>query len=125
MFFKAWSLVKKNKYDIIHAGEETVFFAMLFKFLYKIPYAYDLDSSIAQQMVEKKPALKVFARFFNWCESKAIQKSIINFPVCNGLAKLCEESGSTKTVTLHDISQLKNRQIIFSIYWKFRNISRY
>ena len=108
MFFKAWSMVRKNKYDAIHAGEETVFFAMLFKLFYRIPYAYDLDSSIAQQMVEKKPYLKIVAPFFDWCESKAIQKSIMNFPVCNGLAKLCEDSGSKKHVTLHDISQLKN-----------------
>ena len=112
MFFKAWSMVKKNKYDFIHAGEETVFFAMLFKKLYKIPYAYDLDSSIAQQMVEKKPFLKPVAPFLDWCESKAIQKSLINFPVCNGLAKLCEDSGSDKHVTLHDISQLKNPDLL-------------
>lgn len=112
MFFKAWSMVKENKYDFIHAGEETVFFAMLFKKLYKIPYAYDLDSSIAQQMVEKKPYLKIISPFLNWCESKAIQNSLINFPVCNGLAKLCEESGSRKSVTLHDISQLKNPNLL-------------
>lgn len=112
MFFKSWSMVRKNNYDFIHAGEETVFFAMLFKKIYNIPYAYDLDSSIAQQFVEKKPYLKIFAPFFNWCESKAIQKSLINFPVCNGLAKLCEESGSKKSVTLHDISQLKNPDAI-------------
>ena len=108
LFFKAWSLVRKNKYDFIHAGEEAVFFAMFFKFLYKIPYAYDLDSSIAQQMVEKIPSLKKVAPIFNFFESKAIQKSLINFPVCNGLTKLCEDAGSKKTVTLHDISQLEN-----------------
>ncbi len=112
MFFKTWSLIKKNKYDFIHAGEETVFFAMLFKLIFKIPYAYDLDSSIAQQLVEKKPYLKFAAPFFDWCESKAIQKSLINFPVCNGLAKLCDESGSNKHVTLHDISQLKNPNML-------------
>src|SRR3990172_8299209 len=48
LFFKAWSLLKNNKYDLIHAGEESVFFAMFFKKIFKIPYVYDLDSSIAQ-----------------------------------------------------------------------------
>lgn len=108
MFFSAWNLVRKNKYNIIHAGEEAVFFAMFFKFLYGIPYAYDLDSSIAQQLVEKKKYLKFASGLFNWFEKKAIQKSLINFPVCNALTELCKKSGSHKTVTLHDISQLKN-----------------
>ena len=108
MFFKTWSLVRKNKYDIIHAGEEAVFFAMFFKLIYKIPYVYDLDSSIAQQMVEKNPALRPLASIFDWMERKAIQGAITNLPVCNALAKLCEKSGSKRTVTIHDISQLKN-----------------
>ena len=108
MVFKAWILVRANQYTIIHAGEEAVFIAMLFKFVYRIPYAYDLDSSIAQQLVEKKPLLRVFAFFFNWLEKKAIQNAVVNFPVCNALAALCKGNGSIKTVTLHDISQLKN-----------------
>ena len=53
LFYKAWALVIRNRYDLIHAGEEAVFIAMFFKFLYRIPYVYDLDSSIAQQLVEQ------------------------------------------------------------------------
>ena len=108
MFFKAWKLVHKNRYDFIHAGEETVFFAMFFKLLYKIPYAYDLDSSIAQQMVEKKSFLKKVSGFFDWCEAKAIQKSTATFPVCNALGEICKKNNSPYSVVLHDISQLQN-----------------
>lgn len=108
MLIEAWKLIKNNKYDLIHAGEEAVFIAMLFKFLYKIPYVYDLDSSVAQQLVEKKPLLKFLSPIFTWLETKAIQDSVVNLPVCNALAELCEKSGSRKTVTIHDISQLKN-----------------
>lgn len=106
LFFKAWALVRRNDYDLIHAGEEAVFFAMLFKRVHGIPFAYDLDSSIAQQLVEQKPRLEVFSGLFEWMEREAIQDSLINFPVCNALADLCREKGSKKTVTLHDISQL-------------------
>jgi glycosyltransferase involved in cell wall biosynthesis len=105
-FFTAWQLVRTNHYDIIHAGEEAVFFAMLFKRLYGIPFAYDLDSSIAQQLVEKKPYLRAFSGLFDRMEGQAIRESLINFPVCNALADLCTQNGSSKTVTLHDISQL-------------------
>ncbi len=108
MFFKAWKMVSNEDYDLIHAGEESVFFALFFKIIYRIPYVYDLDSSIAQQIIEKKPALRFFAPVFNFLEKIAIINAELNLPVCNALADLCENHGSPKTVTIHDISQLKN-----------------
>lgn len=106
LFFQAFRLLQENDYDLIHAGEESVFFAMFFQWLYGIPYAYDMDSSIAQQLVEQKPYLEVLSGLFHWMERQAIQQSLINFPVCNALADLCRQEDSRKTVTLHDISQL-------------------
>ncbi len=108
MFFSTWKLVRKNRYNLIHAGEESVFFAMFMKWVYKIPYVYDIDSSIAQQMVEKYPRLTFLASFFNWMEGKAIKGAIANAPVCHALRELCEKNESKKTFTLHDISQLQN-----------------
>lgn len=108
LFLRAWRLVHVNRYDLIHAGEEAVFFAMFFKMFYNIPYVYDLDSSIAQQMVEKLPLLRIFAGIFNRLEGLAIRQSLANLPVCNALADLCQKHRSRKTVVLHDISQLKN-----------------
>lgn len=106
LFFKAWRLVCENDYDLIHAGEETVFFAVFFKRAYGIPFAYDMDSSIAQQLTGQVPVLDVFSGLFDWLERQAIRSSLITFPVCNALAELCRENGSGKVVTLHDISQL-------------------
>jgi glycosyltransferase involved in cell wall biosynthesis len=79
---------------------------MFFKQAYEIPFAYDMDSSIAQQLTEQVPALEVFSGLFDWLERQAIRSSLINFPVCSALADLCRKNGSGKTVTLHDISQL-------------------
>ncbi len=108
MFFSAWKMVRKNSYDIIHAGEESVFMAMFFKRFYALPYVYDIDSSIAQQMVEKYPSLTLVSKLFNAMERRAIRGALANAPVCHALRELCEKNGSRKTVTLHDISQLKN-----------------
>ncbi len=108
MFFQAWRLLRRHRYDLIHAGEEAVFFAQFFQWLFRIPYVYDLDSSIAQQIAEKKPWLRPLAPLFDALEARAIRGSLANLPVCNALAELCEEKGSRKTVTIHDISQLKH-----------------
>ena len=78
-FYKALLLVNRNHYDLIHAGEEASFIAMFLKLIYKIPYVYDLDSSIAQQLVEKNPILLRFSPFFEWIEGKAIKNSVDNF----------------------------------------------
>ncbi len=108
MFLYVWKLVRHNKYDVLHAGEEAVYIAMFMKFFYKVPYVYDIDSSNAQQLVEKCGWLKIFAPVFNFFEGLAMRGAIANAPVCNALAELCEKNGSKKTVTLHDISQLQN-----------------
>ena len=108
MFFGAWRMARHGRYDLVHAGEEAVFIAMALKRAFGIPYAYDLDSSIAQQMVEKRPALRPFAPLFNRLERLAIRGAMICFPVCMALEDLCRENGARKTVTLHDISQLAN-----------------
>jgi len=108
MLFFTWKMVHTERYDLIHAGEEAVFIAMLMKRFYKIPYIYDLDSSIAQQMVEKFTFLRPFSWFFNWNEARAIKGAVATAPVCNALADLCRSNGAKKVVTLHDISQLQN-----------------
>lgn len=106
LFKKAWSLVAAKDYDLIHAGEEAVFMAMILRWFFKVPYAYDLDSSLAQQVVESRPWLRFLRPVLDSFERAAIRGAVINLPVCPALADLCEVSGSRKTVTLHDISQL-------------------
>jgi len=112
MLLFTWKMVRRNRYDLIHAGEEAVFIAMLMKLIFRVPYVYDIDSSIAQQLVEKYRLLKFFAPVFNFFEGRAIKGAIANAPVCNALAELCEKNNSKKTITLHDISQLKNPDLI-------------
>ena len=110
MFRKAWRMVRTGNYDVIHAGEESVFMAVFFKRLFGVPYVYDLDSSVAQQLVERHPVLRLVSPLFDWLETLAIRGSLGTLPVCNALGDLCERKGSRKNVILHDISQLKDPQ---------------
>ncbi|MEM1355058.1 MAG: glycosyltransferase [Planctomycetota bacterium] len=106
LFFLAWKILRRFRPDVIHAGEEAVFIAWLFKLVYRTPYVYDMDSSIAQQMVEKKRYLKPFTGVLNWFEGRAIKGAAACAPVCNALADLAREGGARHLETLHDISQL-------------------
>lgn len=104
----AWRVYRRFRPDVIHAGEEAVFIALLLKVIYGTPYVYDMDSSIAQQLVEKKPRLSPLSGFFDFCEGLAIRGAIACAPVCHALADLARAQGARKMVTLHDISLLEN-----------------
>lgn len=106
MLVEAFSLVRRRRHDVIHAGEEAAFIAWLLGALFRIPFVYDLDSSIAQQMVESRPALTRVARWLDACEGFLIRRALATAPVCNALGDLCRRRGARKVVTLHDISQL-------------------
>lgn len=101
-------LVRRHEYDVVHAGEEAVFIAMALRKAFGLPYVYDMDSSIAQQMVEQLPLLRVFAPVFNWMEGVAVRGSLATAPVCNALADLVQKHGAPHVETLHDISQLQD-----------------
>lgn len=106
LFAEARRLMRRGTYDVIHAGEEAVFIAMLLGRAYGVPYIYDMDSSIAQQMVEKIAALRPLSPVLDWCETRAIRGSAAVAPVCRALEDSARARGATNIVTLHDISQL-------------------
>lgn len=103
----AWKTCRRFRPDVIHAGEEAVFIAMALGSLFGIPYVYDMDSSIAGQLVEKKPWLRPFSGFFGFCEGLAIRGAAACAPVCHALADIARAHGARRLVTLHDISDLK------------------
>jgi glycosyltransferase involved in cell wall biosynthesis len=107
LFWKAWSRIRRNRYDVVHAVEETAFMALALKAIHRIPYVYDLDSSLAQQMVESMPILEPGSRFLSFMERVAVRGALATAPVCNALSDLCVELGAHDVFTLHDISQLK------------------
>ena len=107
--FTALKLVwksRKNQYNLVHAVEESVFVAALIKLIWKIPYVYDMDSSIAQQLTEKWILLKPLQLIFSYLEGLAVKHSVAVVPVCDALAVIANNHGSHDTQILRDISLL-------------------
>jgi hypothetical protein len=107
MFFKAIHLVSKKRYHLIHAIEESVYMALMFKWMFKIPYVYDMDSSLAQQMTEKYAFLQLFEILLNFFESVAVSNALAVAPVCDALAEFIPRYNPKKVVILRDVSLLK------------------
>lgn len=99
---------RHQHYDVIHAVEESVFFAWLVKQIFRIPYVYDMDSSLALQVTERwwwcKPALALLQKI----EGIAVRGSIAVAPVCDALQTIAEQHGSTAIVILRDVSLLSS-----------------
>lgn len=106
MFFKMIRLALKNRYQIVHSVEESVFMAMFLRSFFRIPYVYDMDSSMADQLVEKFPPLASFRGLFAFFEGIAIKKSDAVLPVCDALAGLAERYHPRRIIVLPDISIL-------------------
>jgi len=110
MFLKVLRLVSKKHYDMVHAVEESVFMALILKWVFNIPYVYDMDSSLAQQMVEKYPFLTPFALLLKYFEGIAVRNAEVVMPVCDALARIIEEYRPKRVAVLPDVSLLKDAE---------------
>lgn len=81
-------MVRRTRYDLIHAVEESVFIANAARTLSDVPYVYDMDSSLAEQMVESRPLLGFAMPLFRRLESLAVRGSIGVLTVCAALEEI-------------------------------------
>ncbi len=93
-------------YDMIHAGEEAVFIALLLKKLFGIPYVYDMDSSMSQQLIDKYPQLKWMGKPLRACEGLAVRNASAVVTVCKALKTEIEPYHPKKVAIIPDISLL-------------------
>lgn len=105
---KAFRLQRKFRFDIIHAVEESVFIAMVIDKFAKVPYVYDLDSLLSDQLLAKIKILRPFRRLFEFMERAAVGGSTGVIPVCRALEEKILAIDKTKLlVRLEDISFLQ------------------
>ena len=111
LFVSAMSLLRKNRYDIVHAVEESAFMALIFKLVYKIPYVYDMDSIMSDQILQRLPFLKVFSGLMQSIEGLAVRHAAAVVAVCDALADFARRFDPQKNIViLRDISLLDNEE---------------
>jgi len=101
---KTLLLVSKNKYHLVHAVEESVYIAVLLKFLLRIPYVYDMDSSLPQQMMERYPWLASVKGLLKAFERIAVKNAKVVVPVCEALSDSIREYHPPKVMVVHDVA---------------------
>ena len=102
-FYLVW-LVIKNEYYVIHAVEESIFPAALLNKIARKKLIYDMDSSLADQLLEKWESLYRYQKFLDGFEGWAVRKAEIVIPVCKSLAdKVRTYDPDKKIFVLEDI----------------------
>lgn len=113
-FFSVCKLLlrhRKEQFDLLHAVEESVFMALFFKLTFGIPYVYDMDSSLAHQVVEKWKWASWLYPVLHQIEKFAIRNAMAVIPVCDALADIAEEAEAEDIQIVRDISLLNRSQI--------------
>jgi glycosyltransferase involved in cell wall biosynthesis len=85
MVFACLRMMRRNRYDLIHAVEESAFIAGLMQRVSGVPYVYDMDSSLAEQMVDAFPGLAFASPAMRRMEGIAVRGSLGVIAVCAAL----------------------------------------
>ena len=98
MFAKCLRMMRAQRYDLIHAVEESAFIAAAMQRLSGIPYVYDMDSSLAEQLVEAYPALQFAFSTLRRFEALAVRQSMGVLTVCAALEDVAQGHAPGKPV---------------------------
>jgi glycosyltransferase involved in cell wall biosynthesis len=85
MLFSCARMMRRTRYDLVHAVEESAFIAAALQPLTGVPYVYDMDSSLAEQLIDGFPVLKLVEPFLRHCEAVAVRRSAGVLTVCAAL----------------------------------------
>ena len=97
-------MLRRHRYDVIHAVEEMVFPAALMHRFYGARLVYDMDSSLSDQLTESWTLLRPLRRVFEAIERRFIWRSSLVLAVCEDLAaKVRPWLGDKRVIVLPDV----------------------
>ena len=104
--YAAWRMARK-RYDLIIAVEEAAFIALPLRWIFSVPYIFDVDSSIPEQMNDKRPLPGWIHRLLVGIEAKAARGAIGALTCCKALEELIQGHAPNLPIqTIEDIAML-------------------
>ena len=88
MLFSCVRIMRRTRYDLVHAVEESAFIAAALQPFTGVPYVYDMDSSLAEQLIDRFPALTAVGPILRRFEAVAVQRSAGVLTVCAALQEI-------------------------------------
>jgi glycosyltransferase involved in cell wall biosynthesis len=109
MVWSALLLCMRNRYTVIHAVEESVFFAVFLKAIFRTKLIYDMDSMISDQLryskfIKSGTILKFVAKLEEW----VVRRCDCVITVCESLTDSIKTTGTTARVEQIEDAPLDN-----------------
>lgn len=98
MLTESLRMIRRRRYDAIHAVEEAAFIAVALRKVSGIPYVYDMDSSLPEQLVERFPAMRFVFGALRAMEKLAVKQSLGVLTVCSSLEEVVRRHDPRKVV---------------------------
>lgn len=108
LFFKVIGMLRRKRYDLIHAVEESALMAMLLGPITRTPYIFDMDSSMAAQIVARYRWTRVFGSLLRWVETLPMRGAVAVVPMCEDLAVTARKYCRGIVEILSDITLLSD-----------------
>lgn len=108
LYLKTKELLKKNEYNVIHANEESIYWASKLAKKYNIKFVYDMDSIMSEQLKNKG---KVFlSKIMENIESNAIKQSDLILGISSNFKKFCKSvKKRANYITIWDVPQISEK----------------
>lgn len=108
MTWLAFRQMRRERYDLVIGVEEAAFIAMMLRPVFKVPYVYDMDSSIPEQMDDKFGLPAWLRNGIARVEGRAARKSIGALTCCRALQTTVESYAPGLPVqTIEDVSLIE------------------
>lgn len=103
---EALQMARQIDPDVIHATEESVFLAQALRKILRVPFVYDMDSSMSDQIVDRFPSVQPFRSWMERLEGSAVRAAHTVVPMCDALAQSAQRFGARNILVLRDVSLL-------------------
>lgn len=114
LFAKAFHLLFKKRYDLIHTHEEASFMGILLSGVFSIPHLYDMHSSLPQQLSNFRfTRFRPLIRLFEWLEKRVINSSVAIITICPALEEYVKRlNGAVPHVMIENVASETDPEII-------------
>ncbi|MEO1583956.1 MAG: glycosyltransferase [Planctomycetota bacterium] len=93
-------LVRQNRYDLVHAVEDGVFVALRLQKRHGLPFVYDMDSLMSEQVASKPGVGGIAGALFVTLETAAVRNSIHCLCVCPHLKDIASRDAPDDKLTV-------------------------
>ncbi|HSH41432.1 MAG TPA: glycosyltransferase family 4 protein [Arenicellales bacterium] len=108
LFFLVRRLCRRGDYDVVHCIEEAGFFGWFLEARYSVPYIYDMDSVLSDQLIESRSWMAPLRPVFRALEGRVVRGACVVAPMCQAVVDRVQDYLSSEVVLLKDVSLLED-----------------